>query len=528
MSYTWKRGTRKAACPNCGSIKAYNTAVDQPDGTGHCFKCGKTSHPPKTAAEIAEWKKSQSNYRNYRPEPEPPVVYKELPDAAVAALNPNLPPDNFIAYALGLGVTRQHLSHCGVGVDIKSGGVVFLHYIPTMYRPVFAKCVQYLKSGKRDKSDKGRIVALYTASAGYAQPCYFAGRFIPTKSTIIVESEKTAVIASYCYPVFNFIAIAGVSGLTTKKTELLKGLFAKKTVLVLLDNDEAGNNAVGPVLSKLKYAGIEAIEMKLTTLFPNAGAGWDLADAIEAKCRALAAYKSEIGIDTSPTPQNALPAKPVSEPALEPALLRAVVASKSESNINTSLAPSNALQPLKINQTPIIAIVAVVEPFTAPQPKPTEQIDPKPLVSSQTVPQPTVAPTATNGRIDLNALLNSVLPFCKGFDFMDTVTAVRELIDVNYQLQFSGPALEKLIQLIAVRYPTLNPTAVEPVAQIDWNPLVDSVFPFCKAFEVEDTIRVGIDLIEVMHGLPFSQVSIDNIKELIAVRHHQMEAVRVK
>lgn len=336
------------------------------------------------AAANARW-----NAKNPHPNhaPQPPVVFKELPDTALAGLNPNRNPNNnFIAYARGLGVTTEHMVRCGVGVA-KSGAVVFFHFIPNSRRPVFAKCVQYLKNGKRDKNHPTGIRAPYTNQDGYTQPCYFAGVFVPKLPTYVVESEKTAVICSFFFPKFNWIAIAGASGLTNAKAQQLKGLFANKTLAILLDNDTAGANGAAKAVQTLKYVGIEAKIVVLTDLFPNAPSGADAVDLIEA-------------------------------------LISPVTALKPESGINTSLEPQNALETLKIDQKP------VVEPVLA-------EIADQPVKPD---------------KINLKMLVDSVFPFCQAYKVDDTVRVGLDLIDVMHHLQFSGPALDNIARLITARH----------------------------------------------------------------------------
>lgn len=63
------------------------------------------------------------------------------------------------------------------------------------------------------------------------QQCYFGEhllRLYPSKPIVVVEAEKTAIIASMVFPHFNWLAAGNLNGLNTEKSKVFKG---KKVIL---------------------------------------------------------------------------------------------------------------------------------------------------------------------------------------------------------------------------------------------------------------------------------------------------------
>ena len=56
---------------------------------------------------------------------------------------------------------------------------------------------------------------------------------------VLVESEKTAIVGSYNFPDFCWIASGGSNGLTRQKAKVL----ANRKVIVVPDCDDAGRNS---------------------------------------------------------------------------------------------------------------------------------------------------------------------------------------------------------------------------------------------------------------------------------------------
>lgn len=92
------------------------------------------------------------------------------------------------------------------------------------------------------------------------------------KTVIIVESEKTKVIASFHYPEFDWISSGSSNGLTDEKISVLFG----RKIIWLCDADKAGReNASIKKLKSYKQ------DFEIIDLFPDRTDGYDIADAIE-------------------------------------------------------------------------------------------------------------------------------------------------------------------------------------------------------------------------------------------------------
>lgn len=148
-----------------------------------------------------------------------------------------------------------------------------------------AKCIPYHKNGKRRKKDKALNLVTHTAEAIFGfqqdnQTTYFSAKngydnshlygehqlnrkytyfsaFDMTYHTncsnytiMLVESEKTAVIASFFMPNFLFLATGGANALTIDKLKYLRG----RDIYIAFDNDTAGQDSALKISDELtKY-----------------------------------------------------------------------------------------------------------------------------------------------------------------------------------------------------------------------------------------------------------------------------------
>lgn len=110
------------------------------------------------------------------------------------------------------------------------------------------------------------------------------------KIVCVVESEKTAAIASYCYPQFDWVACGSNTGLTDgqngrpDKISVLKG----RKVYWLSDADKAsrmsfhkkhyGTMEIRP--SSIRHLEEHKIDFEVVDLFPDRNDGYDICDAI--------------------------------------------------------------------------------------------------------------------------------------------------------------------------------------------------------------------------------------------------------
>lgn len=169
------------------------------------------------------------------------------------------------------------------------------------------KFVQYTPEGKRDKTkDKdGKpknfphyLGKAYLKKHGHIQPgdkkkednwqdyfqferCFYGLHlWDPDKPTCIVESEKTAVIASFFFPSYNWLATGGNHGLTFEAFGVFKGY--EKPIVNITDNDKAGAEKSKTILwlHKLSEMRNDPDQIRSINIFREKPESWDIADAI--------------------------------------------------------------------------------------------------------------------------------------------------------------------------------------------------------------------------------------------------------
>lgn len=194
---------------------------------------------------------------------------------------------NFHQYCLKTGIDLTHLQKHGVGTD-KIGKTVFL-YRDQSQKILNAKWVTYNDNGHRNKVNKGSysMVQPKDGKSKYGMCLYGEDLLDPEKEKIvvIVESEKTKVIASFHYPMFDWLACSSNNGLTDNKIHVLFG----RKVIWLCDADKAGRD--NSSIKKLKSYGIN---YDINDLFPERTDGYDIADAIEEGLKPEIAFRPEI------------------------------------------------------------------------------------------------------------------------------------------------------------------------------------------------------------------------------------------
>jgi len=91
------------------------------------------------------------------------------------------------------------------------------------------------------------------------------------KIICIVESEKTAIIASVYFPEYVWIASGGANGLTSDKIIVLKN----RKIILVPDLDEAGRDKFLKKVDDLKKIGCK---VSIMDLLPEEKTGLDIAD----------------------------------------------------------------------------------------------------------------------------------------------------------------------------------------------------------------------------------------------------------
>lgn len=301
--YKWnlETGSKKYPCPSCTKktfVRYVYAGTKDPVGEefGRCDRennCGYHRVPEKDVSE-----------------PPTPPFKKELPPPTVIFpdetwLNSirNNVSSAFHGFAVErLGLTKEHLVKWGVGSRWKFTAFVLSNL---KGEAINAKFVAYTPEGKRDKSEKADGSPAFVPH--YVGRSYLKTQKIETdparledwqdyykflrcfygehlwdkdKDTCLVESEKTAVIAAFFFPQYNWLATGGNHGMTFEQFQIFYGY--KRRIWNLVDNDKAGFEKSKTIqwLDRLAEMREDKNEILSVNLFPEAKEGWDLADAI--------------------------------------------------------------------------------------------------------------------------------------------------------------------------------------------------------------------------------------------------------
>ncbi len=299
--YSLETGSRKHHCPACQKktfkLYVYTGTKDYVgDEFGRCDRennCGYHRAPGSDA-----------------PTPPNPLTKEKLPPPTVL-----FPGETFLegirnaqVAALGqfcqkmLGITKEHLTKWKLGARWKFDAFVLSNLEG---KDINVKFVAYTQEGKRDKSEGTGGAAKYIPH--YLGKAYLRNEKIETdnarledwqdyykflrcfygehlwdaaKDTCLVESEKTALIAAFFFPDYNWLATGGNHGMMFEQFSIFYGY--KGRIWNLVDNDIAGIQKSKTIqwLDKLAEMRDNPGEILSVNLFESRPKGWDLADAI--------------------------------------------------------------------------------------------------------------------------------------------------------------------------------------------------------------------------------------------------------
>jgi len=207
-------------------------------------------------------------------EPEDVIL---LPDAELVERVLSVSDTAFHAFCLDLGITAEHLAKWGVGGFQNKAGVNV--YTSFVYRkddqtPVNIKHVAYGSDGKRNKEVKPWSMTSTIKGEVY-RLCLFGEHLLSgSKPVCIVESEKTAAIASFFYPDYDWLATGGVFG-ARKLDYVRNGLSDGRQMLVLVDADPI--RKVPKAMETLLNMGAK---VETVDLYPERTDSTDIADYI--------------------------------------------------------------------------------------------------------------------------------------------------------------------------------------------------------------------------------------------------------
>lgn len=273
-----KKGQVKGDCPACGHKRVFRYYEGLPREFGKCERLNNCGYHNKPNSDVQQ---------KEIPAPPPPKMVLDICPVQIQNWAEYKTP--FHSYCQKLGVPLEHLAYWGIGQ--KGYFTVFTHRDEKGIAKN-AKFIKYTEGGGRDK----KFEAFYMKSlktSEYKVPLFGTQFLAGSKKVVcLVESEKTAVIASWFYPNFDWVACGANTGLSEEKTGVLVG----KTVFNLRDADLAGRSTCNQkkreekgCTNLCKGCDVPHIEKRLQKwkiehhgidLFPDRGDGYDLADSI--------------------------------------------------------------------------------------------------------------------------------------------------------------------------------------------------------------------------------------------------------
>ncbi len=272
-----KSPKKKGTCPQCKHKNQFRFYEDregnrQGDELGKCERintCGYHKSPLLGHTDITKFLVPQEPNNQE-------IIFpneKWIDKFKAWVQNPN---SNLHLFWIAKGVPKEHFLKHGVATDNQGKTVFILRN--TDGRITNAKWVTYAPDGHRIKEkDKPNSYSMRQPNdekAKYRMCLYGEDLLDPKKEkkVIIVESEKTKVIASFHYPEFDWVSTGSSNGLTDDKISVLFG----RKVIWLCDADKAGRDNSSIKKLKSYKQNFEVID-----LFPERNDGYDVADAIE-------------------------------------------------------------------------------------------------------------------------------------------------------------------------------------------------------------------------------------------------------
>ncbi len=301
QEFKWRleTGSKKHHCPACGkkTFKRYvfnATGEYVGDDFGRCDRENNCAHHQVPEREIPEPVAT-------RPKLPPPTVLTPSPDY-LQILEANTQ-SNFHSFCIDqLGISPAHLALWRIGTKWKFTAFLLIN---REGQPVNVKFVAYTAEGKRDKSEgkegNPNFIPHYLGKAYLRsqkietdnarledwqdyykfQRCFFGEHlFDANRDTCLVESEKTAVIASYFFPDYNWLATGGNHGMLFEQFEIFYGYTGR--IWNIVDNDIAGYEKSKTIqwLDKLAEMRDNKEDILSVNILEGMPSGYDLADAI--------------------------------------------------------------------------------------------------------------------------------------------------------------------------------------------------------------------------------------------------------
>lgn len=294
-----KSPMKKGTCPSCQHQGQFRHYENLPRNFGKCERVNHCDYHFKPSPELLNEMGHVSNqYSTVEPlKKQPKIVY---PNESQLKCEEYLKTPFHRFCKENLVIPEQHFKRWRIGGE---GELTKFIYTNHQGKSLNIVSIMYSESGKRIKE---KYPFSLTNNPGEKfSLCLFGEHLLDsTKITCLVESEKTAFIASWFYPEFNWLATGGANKLTDEKIEVL----FNREIYYLNDADKAGKkNSTIKKLSEYKQNFIEI------DLFPNRNDGYDLADAIIEGLKPEIKPMIAMKVDHAELPKKETPIKNISD-----------------------------------------------------------------------------------------------------------------------------------------------------------------------------------------------------------------------
>lgn len=245
----YKGKATRHTCPVCGKQRTFARYLDSDTGghvaanVGRCNRednCGYHYTPKQYFEDNPNQSESSTSQKlTYSPKPQqPPKPASFIPPEVFTGSLHGHSGNHFVTYLLslfGTEITSQLISRYFIGNSKHWPGATVFYQIDTSGRVRAGKIMLYSPdTGKRVKEPYNHLTWVHSALKlpDYnLQQCFFGEHLLKadtTKPVAIVESEKTAIIASVYIPQFIWLAAGSKNGLSPDKCQALQG---RKVVL---------------------------------------------------------------------------------------------------------------------------------------------------------------------------------------------------------------------------------------------------------------------------------------------------------
>ena len=245
-----KRG--KWVCPECGHktfvcyVDANNNVLNEK--VGKCDRANKCAYhyPPRQYFEdnkvLFNAKRFKSSRPTFRPQPQPTYIDSEkiFKPSVIATMSHRNNLVDYLKSVFGMELVNKMVQDYYIGTSKHFGGAATVFYQVDRFGRVHrGKVMQYNPTdGKRVKEPFAMVTTVHklmNLDGNLPPQCLFGEHLLcdnPDMSVAIVESEKTAIIASGVFGDCITLACGGCGNLTSTMCEALRG----RDVILFPDN----------------------------------------------------------------------------------------------------------------------------------------------------------------------------------------------------------------------------------------------------------------------------------------------------